>query len=101
MSRVVALAIGIAMLLGAGLAVMADNPPVGLWLLVVGGLITIGTVFERVTYKRVLSQTPGAGWTRTGERFIDPESGKTVDVFYNEASGERRYVDDKAPRKVG
>jgi hypothetical protein len=28
----------------------------------------------------------------TNERFIDPESGKTVTVFYQPFTGERRYV---------
>ena len=35
---------------------------------------------------------PGAGWVATKERFVDPESGKLVTVFYQPATGERRYV---------
>jgi hypothetical protein len=28
----------------------------------------------------------------TGERFVDPETGKPVMVYYHRPSGERRYV---------
>ncbi|WP_353228689.1 hypothetical protein [Novosphingobium sp.] len=56
------------------------------------GLLLIGVVFERYRYQRLLDRAPGAGWQATEERFIDPETGKTVTVFFNAATGERRYV---------
>ena len=56
------------------------------------GLLLIGAVFERYRYQRLLTRAPGAGWQATEERFIDPETGKTVTVFFNAATGERRYV---------
>lgn len=58
-----------------------------------GGLIVLGTVFERWRY-RPNGARPGAGWEVTGERFEDPQTGKTVQVFYDPRSGERRYVSD-------
>jgi hypothetical protein len=94
MLRGAVLAVGVVMLLaGLGIAVAW---PVGvgasLWLLVVGGLITVGTILERVIYKPLQRKAPGAGWVKTAERFIDPDTGQPVDVFYNPATGERQYV---------
>jgi hypothetical protein len=45
-----------------------------------GGIIILGTVYERVRYKQILARAPGAGWERTGERFIDDETGLPVTV---------------------
>jgi|SRR5471030_1811051 hypothetical protein len=63
-----------------------------LWLFTLGALTVIGTVFERVLYKPLKDRSPGPGWTDTGERFVDPETGKVVKVLYNAASGERQYA---------
>jgi hypothetical protein len=35
---------------------------------------------------------PGAGWTKTAERFIDDETGESVTVWLEPKTGERRYV---------
>jgi hypothetical protein len=71
-----------------------------LWAFGVGGVTILGTLFERTLYKPVRTQSPlGPGWTRTKERFIDPESGKTVEVFYNATSGERQYVSPDTDRR--
>jgi hypothetical protein len=88
--RGVVLACGIVLLfggaVGVGYGVMA-------WpALVIGGLIVIGVLAERVIYKP-LSQKPPAGWQRTGERFVDDATGRTVEVFYDPKSGQRQYVD--------
>jgi len=32
-------------------------------------------------------------WRETGERFVDPVSGRPVTVYEKTATGERRYVD--------
>ena len=94
MLRGVVLTVGALMLL-AGLLI-AVVWPVGvgasLWLLIVGGMITAGTILERVIYKPLQRERPGAGWVKTAERFIDPDTGQPVEVFYNPATGERRYV---------
>jgi hypothetical protein len=70
----------------------------GVQALGVGIVIILGTLFERWRY----SGNHGAGdnggsgrldarWQATGERFADPTTGEEVEVFYDPASGERRY----------
>jgi hypothetical protein len=61
--------------------------------LAMGALIVLGTAFERWRY-RPKNGRPAAGWEATGERFEDPQTGKTVRVFYDPKSGERRYVSE-------
>jgi hypothetical protein len=57
------------------------------------GLVLVGAVLiERWRYKPLGDERPGPGWIATGERFVDPETGKLVTVFYKPATGERRYV---------
>jgi hypothetical protein len=68
----------------------------GLYALGAGVLIVLGTAFERWRY-RGGDAPPAAAWQPTGERFEDPHSGRTVQVFYDPVSGERRYVDDPQP----
>ncbi len=61
--------------------------------LAVPGLVLLfALVVERWRYKPVTGRSPGADWVPTNERFVDPESGKLVAVFYQPATGERRYV---------
>ena len=73
----------------------------GAYALGLGGLIVLGTAFERWRY-RPDGARPGAGWEPTGERFEDPETGKTVRVFYDPRSGERRYVgESERPPSAG
>ena len=66
----------------------------GAYSLGLGALIVLGTVFER-RYRP--GARPGARWEPTGERFEDPQTGKTVQVLYDRKSGERRYVSDAEP----
>lgn len=68
----------------------------GLWLLAIGLVLTLGVLFERVHYKRLLSKSPGPGWVATAERFVDPVSDRLVQVFTNPETGERLYVDADA-----
>jgi hypothetical protein len=79
--------------LGGAILVLNGLPGPGGYVLGLGVLIGFGTVFERWRY-RADHARPGAGWEPTGERFEDPESGKTMQVFYHPQSGERRYVSD-------
>lgn len=55
-----------------------------------GVILLLGTLFERWRYKNKNASVEG-DWQRTGERFIDPESGKETEVLYDPKSGERRY----------
>ena len=49
-------------------------------------------MIERWRYKPLADRSPGPDWAATGERFVDPETGKLVTVYYHPANGERRYV---------
>ena len=35
-----------------------------------------------------------SGWQLTDEKFVDPETGKLVTVWFDPGTGERRYVDE-------
>jgi hypothetical protein len=90
--RAVVSAIGLAFAGGAIVALAAGCLPaaagLGLWAAILLG----GLAIERWRYKRLGAAPPGAGWQATGERFVDPESGRLVTVYFNPATGERRYV---------
>ncbi|MBW8786016.1 MAG: hypothetical protein JF593_15530 [Novosphingobium sp.] len=73
----------------------------GIGLILVGALIVAGLVLEpRYRGGRPDAEPGGRGWQRTGERFRDEESGQWLEVWFDPASGERRYVaeDSAAPR---
>jgi hypothetical protein len=74
-----------ALLLGTG----ARGP--GLNLILIGAVILLGTIFERWRYRQAPPRA-GAHWQRTAERFVDPATGDTMEVYYDPASGERRYL---------
>jgi hypothetical protein len=76
---------------GIALAVIGCFPPaagLALW----GIILIIGLLIERWRYKPLAARSPGPDWTATDERFVDPETGKLVTVYYHPGSGERRYV---------
>lgn len=54
-----------------------------------GLTLSLGTVIER-RYKPPGAGSGSPGWTDTGERFIDPETGRQVAVYVS-ARGEREY----------
>ena len=58
----------------------------------IGILLILGTLFERWRYTRN-DEPGGKRWEATGERFTDPTTGKIVEVMYDPATGERRYVE--------
>ena len=91
--RAALLVIGLALLVGAA-AFATVGCGLGLTLrLSLAGFLLIGAVlFERWRYKRLTNGRPGSEWVETGERFVDPEGGKLVTVYYHPSTGERRYV---------
>ena len=94
MLRTLVLALG-ALAAAAGAAITAaGDRGTGIYLLCVGAVIVLGTLFERWRYRS--ASPPGARWERTGERFEDPGTGETLEVQYDPASGERRYVPPSA-----
>jgi hypothetical protein len=71
----------------------------GVWpTALVMAVIVLGTWFERRRYGALQARPVEPGWQPTSERFIDDASGRPVIVWYNPATGERRYVsaDDHA-----
>ncbi len=61
----------------------------GIYLLINAIVIVAGTIFEG-RYKS--NAKPKTGFKPTGERFVDPKSGKTVEVHFDPKTGERSYV---------
>jgi hypothetical protein len=62
--------------------------------------LIIWALFRKGGYKRrPLAAPPGPDWVQTEERFVDPSSGETLDVWFHPRSGERIYV--RAPGATG
>ena len=99
--RAALLAIGGVMLAAAAIGALAGYPLAGIVPLAVWGAILVGgALVERWRYQGLTDDRPGRNWQATPERFVDPETGRLVTVFFNPATGERRYVaDDK--RQLG
>src|ERR1700730_17287966 len=74
-------------LFGCRLAAMI---PLALW----GAILAGGVLVERWRYQLLADNRPGRDWVATPERFVDPETGRLVTVFFNPTTGERRYVAD-------
>jgi len=55
-------------------------------------ILLVGLAIERWRYKPLGNRTPGPGWKATDERFVDPETGKLVTVYFQPSTGERRYI---------
>ncbi len=90
--RALAVAIGVLAVV-AGVAIGSRAPrawPVALDLTVLGVLIVVTTIWER-RYGRNAALRRRPGFEATGESFVDPTTGTTVDVDYNPATGERLY----------
>ena len=85
---VVALAVGV-IGLGARLAGHHGAAPFAIW----GCIIAAAVLLERWRY-RSRDAAPDGDWQKTQERFIDPETGQPMQVFYNPRTGERRYQPD-------
>jgi hypothetical protein len=77
---------------GAVLLALAGFLAATFWLAVWAAALIIGLLIERWRYKPLTGRPPGPDWQKTGERFIDPETGKLVTVYFHPASGERRYI---------
>lgn len=55
------------------------------------GVLIVGGMFWEPRYRT--ASNAGAHWQPTGEKFIDPETSKLVEVDYDPQTGERRYRD--------
>jgi hypothetical protein len=93
MLRNIILVLGGAMFASGAMALFYGNYGAAAFLLIWGGLIVFGIVYERYAYKTILDRLPaGTGWTRTPERFVDTKSGRIVTVYVKPITGERAYV---------
>ena len=65
----------------------------GYWL-IIGALVVMGSVLLERRYRDrpLIDDPPGDRWTLTGERFIDSESGVTMQVWVDPLTGQRRYL---------
>jgi hypothetical protein len=83
----------IAMLLFTAAVIGAVIDPAVWPTLIAATFVLAGIVFERRRYGASQAKPIGGGWRETSERFVDDASGRPVTVWYNDATGERRYVD--------
>jgi hypothetical protein len=90
MLRIMVIALGVGLLVTAiWVAFIQRAPwPVALECLIFGVLILIGTLLEGHYRSR---RAAGAGWQKTGERFLDPTTGTLTDVRYDPQTGLRSY----------
>jgi hypothetical protein len=74
---------GVALWIGTGMISLA-----------VVGAIALATALLERGYGKLVRPPLGGSWRPTDERFVDPESGKPVTVWFDPETGERRYVAD-------
>lgn len=91
---------GLALIAGAllavcGIAVWASSG--GFFLLVASAVVIVTALLEPI-YGRTVARPIGGNWRQTDEKFVDPETGELVTVWFDPATGERRYVDDSDRR---
>ena len=91
MLRAIVLVVAVVAFAGALSGTLVDP---GVWpSLLFTAVLFIGVVFERVRYGAAQRRPVGGTWQETTERFIDDESGRPVTVWFDPATGKRRYVD--------
>ena len=88
------IAFGVLDLLVAGLLLLVVQAPVVvvIYLAVSGVLLAGGILFERRRYSPRVDRARGL-WQPTGERFVDPTTGKLMEVRFNPQTGERDYIE--------
>lgn len=90
--------IGALLLLVAAVALLVGGTLVFLPQLVIGGLILIlALAIERWRYKPISDARPDPRWSDTGERFVDPETGRLTAVYFDPVKGERHYLAAPGP----
>ena len=88
--RTIALAVALVILAFAIFGALFDP---GVWPFVgVVAVVCAALAFERRHYGTAQLEFPDQDWHETSEQFIDDASGELVRVWFNPATGERRYV---------
>jgi len=90
-------ALGLSVLLGVcGIGLLAAGG--GPILLIFAAIALVTALFEPI-YGQLVGRPPmGGEWRPTDEKFVDPESGQLVTVWYDPKTGERRYVGESRDR---
>ena len=57
-----------------------------------GIVLAAAMLVERWRYRPPAAPKAEPGWTATGERFIDPETSRILEVWWRPETGERRYM---------
>ena len=86
-NAIAAVAVALLLLVGA----IAIGEPAARGPACVLALLTAAVLFENRRYRRRGGRP--SGMTPTNERFVDPETGRTMRVWAS-ADGERRYVEE-------
>ena len=66
-------------------------------MLAIALLFAFGCLYERRYHAGRSGLAPDARFRPTGERFVDPETGRITAAWADPATGERRYVDEGEP----
>jgi hypothetical protein len=61
--------------------------------LLVGGVFLLLVILGEARRYRTKRSAAGGSWETTGERFVDPTTGKLTEVRYNPQTGEREYIE--------
>jgi hypothetical protein len=78
-------------LVGGIIVFFAGSSLAGLYLAGMGAVLVLAGFLVGPRYRAELQQPP-EGYTFTGERFVDPGSRRTVEVWQHPQSGQRVYV---------
>lgn len=103
--RVLILAVATLLIVGGLLAIAAGQAPAGLWSVALGAAGILAVAFERTRYRSQAAEhtagspgpgggepePPGTPFRATDERFVDPTTGRSMRVYVDPATGERRY----------
>jgi hypothetical protein len=66
----------------------------GGWTIMILGVVVIVTAAVEPIYGRATNRPLGSNWRPTDEKFVDPDTGKLLTVWFDPATGDRRYVED-------
>jgi hypothetical protein len=96
--RLVTGTVGVALLVGAMVLFVAHGPVGAIASSgVIGVLLVAGGLFERRRYRARVDRE-NRRWQDTAERFVDPTTGRLMEVRYDPETGERDYVEvDRSP----